>query len=676
MESRWSDAEAHDAVARWGAAPNSNADLALRVYTSRLIGSDPRLVLHGGGNTSVKTRLRDDTGAEIEVICVKGSGSDLADLGPRDLPAVRLASLGALRALPALSDEAMVNAARVRLLDASAPNPSVELLLHAFLPGTYIDHSHADAILALVDQPDAERLCHAVFGDDLAVVPYVMPGFALAKLAAEVAEAHPKAHGLLLLQHGLFTWGDTAQAAYERHIAAVARAMAFISAHPATPPAPRRADVDWPSLAPLLRGALGDVGGPWILRLRTGDTLRAFVDAPDLADKALRGPATPDHVIRTKALPWIVDPAALAPDLAAGIGASLTQYRTAYQHYFAHQTTERGVTRNALDPNPRVILVPGLGVVTAGADRKAADIAADVYAHTIDVIIAAERVGRYQALDASHLFDMEYWSLEQAKLAKGASTVARPLAGRVVVVTGAASGLGAATARAFSVAGAALWLIDRDADGLAALASQLGAHHDALDVTDRDAVHASIRAAVATFGGLDGLVSNAGTAPQAPIASCPPALLRESLEVNLLSHQWFAEAVTGVLCAQGRGGFLLFNASKSAFNPGPGFGPYAIAKAALVALMKQYAVEGGPLGIRANAVNADRVRTRLLDPDAITARAAARGLTADDYYRANLLAREVTAEDVAQAFLSLALAPSTTGAVLPVDGGNIAASPR
>ncbi|MBX7078102.1 MAG: bifunctional aldolase/short-chain dehydrogenase [Nannocystaceae bacterium] len=675
MPSAWSDADAQAAIDRWAHLPHCNEALALRVYSSRLIGADPTLVLHGGGNTSVKTELPDDTGAMVPVLCVKGSGWDLAELEPPGLPAVRLETLAALRGLPSLSDEDMVNAARTRLLQASAPNPSVEVLLHAFLPATYIDHSHADRILALVDQADAEARCRAIFGEHLAIVPYVMPGFALAKLAAEVAERNPQAWGLLLLQHGLFTWGSTARQSYERHVAVIERAESVLA--PLRRPqlelgAPRH---DWVGLAPTLRGRLGAGERRYVLTLRSSAAIRRFVDDPALAQRAC-GPATPDHVLRTK--PWpLVLPLPDAPqDHAAAIDAALARYREDYRAYFERQCAAKQVTRRALDPDPRIVLVPGLGLVAAGSDARAAAIAADVYEHTIDVIDDADAVGRFHALPEGDLFDMEYWSLEQAKLSVGASGGTRPLAGRVVVVTGAASGIGAAVARRFAAAGAALWLVDRDADALARTAAACKAPCAVLDVTDRAAVHRTVAEAVARFGGVDGLVSNAGTAPQAPMDACPPELLQQSLAVNLLAHQWFAEAMMRALRAQGTGGFLLFNASKSAFNPGPGFGPYAIAKAALVALMKQYAIEGGALGVRANAVNADRVRTALLDPVALAERARARGLDPDAYFRANLLGQEVTVDDVAAAMLALALAERTTGAVLPVDGGNIAAAPR
>ncbi len=672
MRSAWSDHDAQAAIQRWGQLPGSNADLALRVYTSRLIGAEPSLVLHGGGNTSVKTTRIDDAGQSVEVLCVKGSGSDLARIEPGGFPAVRLATLAALRRLPALADEDMVNAARTRLLDASAPNPSVEILLHAFLPHRYIDHSHADAILAVVDQPDAEAIARELFGDRLAIVPYVMPGFALAKLAAEIHDAHPTAEGMLLLQHGLFTWGHDARSSYERHIAAVDAAEQFIADRRTQVAVAARSDLDWATLAPIVRGRLGAGQRRYILTLRTSPTIRAFVDDPALRDLATRGPATPDHVIRTKQHPLVLD-LGTGGDPREVLEVELAAYRARYDQYVAQQVARKGVSRTPLDPDPRILLVPGLGLVAAGADANSAAIAADIYEHTIAIIGDAEAIGRYQALPDGDIFDMEYWSLEQAKLGKSKP---RPLAGRVVVVTGAARGIGNAVARAFAGAGAQLWLIDREHEALAKLAASLGAGHDTLDVTDRDAVHRSVARAVERFGGVDGMVSNAGTAPQAPIDACPPEVLQASLAVNLLAHQWFAEAITRCVRAQGTGGFLLFNASKSAFNPGPGFGPYAIAKAALVALMKQYAIEGGPYGIRANAINADRVRTDLLDRDALAERARARGLSPDEYYRANLLGRECTVDDVASAFLALATAEGTTGTVFPVDGGNIAAAPR
>ncbi len=694
MKSAWSDEAARAAIAQYVVEgdPRCNEDIALRVYSSRLIGRESGLVLHGGGNTSVKTTLRNDLGEPVEVLCVKGSGWDLARIEPPGFPAIRLGELQRLRALPALSDEDMVNAARTRLLDSSSPTPSVETLLHAFLPHKFVDHSHADAILSIVDQAreHAEALCRELFAAlQLAVVPYIMPGFALAKLAAEVHDAHAREHGecrgLVLLQHGLFTFGANAREAYERHIEAVTRAEQFIQGKRAAASTSLSggAPADdglarYTELAPRLRGRLrGPKGARFVLHLRRSPAIRDFVDDPALASLSQRGPATPDHVIRTKQRPLLLDVAdANGPGAQAKLlDDALDSFRARYRAYFTDQVAAKGVTRTELDPDPRVILVPGVGLVTAGASEKAARVAADIYEHTITVIRDAETVGRYRALPDGDIFDMEYWSLEQAKLGRSKP---RALDGHVVYISGAAGGIGLATARAFAAQGAHLYLVDRDAERLAEAAETIPGPRgfEALDMRDRAAVAASVDNAVRRFGGLDGVVSNAGTAPQGMIADCPPQVLEDSLAINLLAHQWLAAAATRVLRAQGAGGFLLFNASKAAFNPGKGFGPYAVAKAALVALMKQYAIEGGPEKIRANAVNADRVRTNLLPPDFVEKRARARGLSPDAYFRSNLLAQEVDAEDVAGAFVHLALAKNTTGAVLTVDGGNIAASPR
>ena len=677
VKSRWSDADAKASLGRYEGEPSVNEDIALRVYTCRLIGSDPALVLHGGGNCSVKTTLQDDTGEEVPVLCVKGSGWDLGDIEPAGLPAVRLESLGALRKRETLSDEEMVNAQRTRLLDAGAPNPSVETLLHAFLPHKYIDHSHADAILALVDQPDAEELCRRIYGERLAIVPYVMPGFALAKLAVETYEKNPAVEGLLLLRHGLFTFGKTAKESYERHIRAVDEAERFAARQRSEPGVERMAAprLDYDTLAPLLRGRLGDGQRRYLLCLRQSQAIDAFVSRSDLAELSRRGPATPDHVIRTKPSPLLLQ---ISPDddgdtVTAHIESRLLAYRDAYETYVAREATAKGRKVNLLDPDPRIILVPGLGLIAAGSSRKAANVAADIYEHSIGVMESAEAIGRYEVLGPGDLFDMEYWSLEQAKMGKAQP---KPLQAQVVYISGAASGIGAACARAFVRAGASVFVSDRDGAALERLAEDLGVPFEVVDVRVEAQVRRSVQSCIREYGGLDGIVSNAGVAAQAAIDEVPTQDLKDSFEVNFFSHQYLASAACSVLRAQGTGGFLLFNASKAAFNPGKRFGPYAIPKAAVLALMKQYALEAGPIGVRSNAVNADRIRTGLLNPEDVMRRAAARGLEPDAYYRSNLLGREVSADDVARAFVELALAPSTTGCVVTVDGGNIAASPR
>src|SRR5437867_1106834 len=456
MESRWSDREAAEFVARL--APRWGEDLALRVYTSRLIGRDPDLVLHGGGNTSLKGTLTTLVGERVEALFVKGSGWDLAAIEPPGLPAVDLVHLRKLRALAELSDEEMVNQLRTHLFDAGAPNPSVETLLHAFLPHRFIDHTHADIALVVTNQPrdEAAAMVREAFRPRWAIVPYVMPGFALAKLAAEVYERDPSAEGLVLMNHGLFTFADDARTAYERMIAGVERAERFVHARACTRPPPGRgARPEVPPaeaaarLAPVLRGALaeaaGDADRPWrrmIPGQRASEETLDTLAAPDAARIADANPLTPDHVIRTKG-PALLLPGDLPLDdakaLRERLDAVVATYRAAYDAYF-EANRQRARTRvTKLDSFPRVVLVPGVGIVAAGRTKQEARIAADIAEHTLRAKALASAIGRYAALGDADLFDMEYWSLEQAKL--GAAKEAA-LAGQVALVTGAAGAIG------------------------------------------------------------------------------------------------------------------------------------------------------------------------------------------------------------------------------------------
>ena len=686
MKSGWSDDEAEAMVERYAAA-GVGRDLALRVYTSRLLGRDPLLVLHGGGNTSVKTVQRDFLGDAVDVLCVKGSGWDMASIEPAGLPAVRLEPLRRLRARDALSDEDMVAFQRANLLDPAAPNPSVETLLHAFLPHKFIDHTHSTAVLSLADQPNGEALCAEVYGGRMGLVPYIMPGFPLAKKVAEVYEADPTVDGVILGKHGIFTFAEDARGAYERMIEMVTRAEQRL-AHGRKPVfAPVRLPnrvAAAAEVAPILRGAcsLADpaVEGAWlrfVLEFRAAPAILDYVNGTELARYSQEGVVTPDHTIRTKNYPLLVPPpdAAHLDDFRRAAREAVERFIAAYRDYFARNNQGRSPPKRALDPLPRVVLVPGLGLFGLGRTLKDAKIAADIAENAIRTITDAEAIGRFESLPEGELFEMEYWSLEQAKLGKG---VDKPLAGQVAVITGAAGAIGAATARRFAAEGAEVALLDRDAAAAQAIARSLGASALALgcDVTDPASVRAAFDAVCARFGGLDILVSNAGAAWQGRIGEVDEARLRESFELNFFAHQTVAQAAVRVMRAQGTGGALLFNVSKQAVNPGPNFGPYGLPKAATLLLVRQYALDYGAEGIRANAVNADRIRSGLLTPDMITQRAAARGVSEGDYMRGNLLGREVTADDVAQAFFHHAVALKTTGDVTTVDGGNIAAALR
>jgi rhamnose utilization protein RhaD (predicted bifunctional aldolase and dehydrogenase)/NAD(P)-dependent dehydrogenase (short-subunit alcohol dehydrogenase family) len=678
MKNLWSDSDARAAIAAH-AQKGLGEDLALRVYTTRLLGGEPRLVLHGGGNTSVKTRMPDISGRTIDVLCVKGSGWDMGTIEAPGLPAVRLDPLRELEGLQALSDEDMVNVQRSNLLDAKSPNPSVETLLHAFLPHKFIDHTHSNAVLALTDQPDGAELAADLYGKRAALVPYVMPGFALAKKCAEIGRAHPDVEGLILLKHGIFTMGATAEEAYGRMIELVtmaeqrlARATRPIFAPGALPASPAKVE----EIAPILRGLMSipaksggrEAAQRFIFEFRSNPAILAFVNGRDIGRYSQQGPVTPDHAIRTKNLPFVA-PAPEAGKLdafAREAKAGLEKFAADYHAYFTRYNGRQVVAKKELDPVPRVVLVPGVGLFGVGNTSKDAKIAADLAETTVEVIADAERLGTYQCIPEPDIFDIEYWSLEQAKLSGAAE---KPLARRIVVVTGGASGIGAATVAAFAREGAEVAILDRDVSKAKGFAI-------ACDLTRPAEVRAAFDRIAATLGGVDIVVSNAGAAWQGRIGTVDEKTLRDSFELNFWAHQSVAQNAVRLMKAQGLGGCLLFNASKQAVNPGPDFGPYGLPKAATLFLSRQYAVDHGADGIRSNAVNADRIRSGLLTDEMIAQRSKARGLSEADYMGGNLLGLEVTADDVAQAFVSLAKATKTSGAVVTVDGGNIAAALR
>jgi rhamnose utilization protein RhaD (predicted bifunctional aldolase and dehydrogenase)/NAD(P)-dependent dehydrogenase (short-subunit alcohol dehydrogenase family) len=686
MKSGWIEREAQAAIEQY-AEQGVGADLALRVYTTRLIGRDPKLVLHGGGNTSVKTTLPDLLGESVEVLCVKGSGCDMAMIEPAGLPAVRLDRLRKLRSREMLTDAEMVRAQRENLLDPMAPNPSVETLLHAFLPHKFIDHTHANAVLSLDDQPEGAAICAEVYDGRVSVVPYVMPGFALAKMAADIYEKKPEVEGLILHKHGIFTFADNAREAYERMIALVTlaeerlarkRKAIFVTTQLPQAVAPVAA------VAPILRGACSlerqHIQGAWrrpILDFRTGPAILNFVNGADVHRYSQAGVVTPDHTIRTKNWPLVVaaPEAGRIVDFTRSARAAVQAFVERYHAYFARHNARVGGIKKPLDPLPRVALVPGLGLFGFGRSKKDAKVTADLAASAIETITDAEAIGCFESISEADMFDMEYWSLEQAKL--GASTEL-PLAGQVAVVTGAAGTIGAATAKAFVAAGAEVALLDINESAAEERAKAIGGAALAVhcDVTDAPSVANAIDRVVEAFGGVDIVVSNAGAAWQGRIGEVDEAVLRQSFELNFYGHQRVAQAAVKIMLAQGTGGCLLFNVSKQAVNPGPNFGPYGLPKAATLFLVRQYAVDYGADGIRANAVNADRIRSGLVTDAFIAERAKARGVSEADYLSDNLLAREVTAEDVAQAFLHQALELKTTGDVTTVDGGNIAAALR
>ncbi|EKF41397.1 short chain dehydrogenase [Nitratireductor indicus C115] len=684
MQNLWNDSEAEKLVADY-AKKGVARDLALRVYTTRLLGGEPRLVLHGGGNTSLKSTATDILGREYDVLCVKGSGWDMGVIEPAGLPAVKMDALLAARKLDTLGDEDMVAMQRANLIDPGSPNPSIETLLHAFLPHKFVDHTHSTAILALVDQENSEELCQKAFGKRLGFVPYIKPGFDLAKAAADVYDADPSVEGLILDKHGIFTFAEDAKTAYSLMIEFVTMAEDYVAKNGKTPfkPVTLPKELATPAeIMPYLRGAIAiDEGdgkfGRMVCDFRTSPKILDYVNADSAEELAKRGVSTPDLSIRIKTGPMVL-PAPEAGKLdeyGKVIREKVAEFSDRYKAYFDTNNAADDVERTMLDTMPRLTLVRGLGLIGHGRSLKEARIAADVGEMLVEAVTGAEAIGSFHPLALSDLFELEYWSLEQAKLA---SNKPKPLSGQVTVVTGGAGAIGAATAKLFASQGAHVVVLDLDEEKAKAVAKAAGNASIGVgtDVTDPASVLAAFDKARDVFGGVDIVVSNAGAAWEGRIGELDDAMLRKSFELNFFAHQSVAQNAVRLFKQQGTGGVLLFNASKQAVNPGANFGAYGLPKAATLFLSRQYALDYGAMGIRSNAVNADRIRSGLLTDDMIASRSKARGLSEKDYMGGNLLGLEVRAEDVAQAFLHHALAERTTADVTTVDGGNIAAALR
>ncbi len=698
MQNRYNETEADAFCSRY---PDCPADLALRVYTSRLLGLEADLVLHGGGNTSAKSTVRTLLGDELEVLFIKGSGWDLETIEPRGFPALDLGYLRRLRVLDSLSDEEMVNQFRTHMLDSTSPNPSIETLVHAFLPHRFIDHTHADAVVALTNQDGCEALLRAALGEKIGILPFIMPGFPLAKAVAELYEKNPRLEGIVLRNHGIFTFGDDARTAYERMIDYVSRAEQFLAEkRRGTAPAALRQQAPHPEpsvVLPLLRGHMHHVepsGGErfFHLHLRRDQEILAALDRQDAGHLFTSGVLTPDHVIRTKNYPLYFDFAGMAEEeISVAVGQAFAGYEAAYGKYFDEQCRGRGVRRTRLDAKPRIILVRGLGIVSAGADHKAARIGADIAHHTVlTKLQAADGLGPYRELDAGSIFDMEYWSLEQAKLGKSSPL---PLAGRVALVTGGGGAIASGIGRRLLAAGARVFLSDIDRPRLDAVCTKLAAAYGAdrvsplvMDVTSRDSVAAAMAGIVLACGGLDIVVPNAGIAHVADLEHLAEEKFRQVLDVNLVGVFHTIQQAIPIFRRQNTGGHVIVNCSKNVFAPGASFGAYSSSKAGAHQLAKIAALELAPLGVRVNMINADaifddqeissglwdvvgveRMRSRNLDPAGLR-----------EYYRQrNLLKTEVTADHVGNAVVFFASNQTpTTGATLPIDGGIAAAFPR
>ena len=637
-------------------------DLAQCVYASRLLGRDPTLVLHGGGNTSVKIRQTNLFGEDEGILYIKGSGRDLETIDAAGFSPCRMAPLLRLGQLPALADSDMARELRRSLTDPSAPAPSVESILHAVIPHQFVDHTHADALLAIMNTADGAERVQDLYGDRVVILPYVMPGFKLAHLCAETfpKEAGAQTVGIVLLQHGLFTFGESARSAYERMIELVSLAEEYLDRHaawnislPPAPPTPDQRD----EIARLRRDLATLAGKPMILMTHTAEKCAAFARHENIATLSQQGPATPDHVLRTKRLPML--------------GRDLGRFRSAYEQYFHTHAASAGRELQILDAAPRVILDPDLGMLTAGPTAQDAAIAGDVYRHTIDIIQRATTLGGYRALSASDLFDVEYWDLEQAKLR---SAAAPPVfAGEIALVTGAASGIGKACVDSLLRRGAAVVGLDLNPTII-----QMHRRPDyagfACDLTDESQILRALKSAVSAFGGLDILVLNAGIFPKAtPLSALTTGAWRQVMQINLDANLAALREAHPLLKLAPKGGRVVIVGSKNVPAPGPGVAAYSASKAALNQLARVAALEWGADKIRINSIHPNAVfDTGLWTDEVLTARARSYGVSVEEYKTRNVLGVKVLSQDVAELAAEMCgpLFAKTTGAQVPVDGGN------
>jgi rhamnose utilization protein RhaD (predicted bifunctional aldolase and dehydrogenase)/NAD(P)-dependent dehydrogenase (short-subunit alcohol dehydrogenase family) len=654
MKNLWDPAE----------ASKCKSDLELRVYSSRLLGQDTTLVLHGGGNTSVKVRERNAVGDEEEILYIKGSGWDLQTIEAAGFAPVRLAPLLKLAQLEALSDPRMVNELATQVTRAGAPAPSVETILHAILPHKFVDHTHADAVLAVTNTSEGEKRIREIYGDDVVIVPYVMPGFDLANVCARKfeKEAKPSTIGMVLLNHGIFSFGATAEESYGRMIALVDRAENYLQQHGAWE-SPHMGPIGpvhtiGVQLAALRQEIAESAGFPVIMSAHSDGKFLAFAQARNAHAVSQRGPATPDHILRTKRLPML--------------GREVKAYAETYREYFARNAARAKEPKTMLDPAPRVILDAEFGLCCVGRSAKEAGIVRDLYSHTIDVIARAEALGGYRALSEAELFDFEYWDLEQAKLRRAGKPPV--FAGEVALVTGAASGIGKACVEALLKRGAAVIGLDLEPG----ITAGFGERPDFLglpcDVTSEEAIAAALENGVRAFGGVDMLILNAGIFPGSePIALLRPNEWRRVFAVNLDANLTLMRECHPLLSLAPKGGRVVVMGSKNVAAPGPGAAAYSASKAALTQLARIAALEWGADGIRVNTLHPNAVfDTGIWTKEVVEARAKSYGLSVEAYKRNNVLQTEVLSIDVAELAAELCgpTFAKTTGAQIPIDGGN------
>lgn len=655
MQSLWNDADA----ATFGTDP-----LGQRVYTSRLLGRNPQLVLHGGGNTSVKVDEKDYFGDPVSLCYVKGSGWDLATIERQGFAPVRMQALLKMAKLPTMSDADMVLQQRAAMTDPNAPTPSIEAILHAIIPFKFVDHSHANAIAALTCNQDGEARVRELYGNRVIIVPYVMPGFILAKTIAQLIAGRDLraegVQGLVLLKHGLFTFDDDARRSYELHIEMVTMAEEYLAKRirtgDATTTSPEVHE-DLLGLATLRKAVSTQRGHAQLAIINASNEAVTYADLPGVADFGTRGPLTPDHSIRTKRAPAVI---------GADIDTSIQDYAAGYKAYFDRHA--KGETM--LDPAPRFVIWPGKGIVSFGDTLKDARIVADISAHTAATVSLAESTGGWQPLPEKDIFEIEYWDLEQAKLRKGPARKIHQ--GKIALVTGCAAGIGFACAESLAEQGATVVGLDLNPDIVEVMA-KIGAVGKVVNLTDDAAVEEAVAETVRSYGGLDIVVSNAGifTAGQY-LEDLEQSNWDKAMAVNLTSHQKLMRCTIPYL-KHGIEASFIFVGSRNVKAPGPGAASYSCSKAALTQLCRVASLELAPHRVRCNIIHPDAVfDTKLWTPEALQRSAQRYGMTVEEYKTKNLMKVEIKSKDIGNMVSAMAspLFLKVTGAQIPVDGGN------
>ncbi len=644
MQNLWNDSEAN----------NYQDDLALRVYTSRLLGQEPALVLHGGGNTSVKSSAINLFGESEELLYVKGSGWDLATIEAAGFAPVKMAILKKLAKLTELSDLDMVQNQRSAMTNPSAPNPSVEAILHSIIPFKYVDHTHADAVVTITNTANGTDRIQQVYGKRVLIIPYVMPGFVLAKQVYAMTKDidWKQLDGIILMNHGIFTFSDNAKTSYTNMIKLVTEAEDYLQQNSSFSTNNSISQIVPLELAKL-RKKVSNVRGCAIVT-KLNINAKSFSQRKNVTEIATRGPLTPDHVIRTKRIPMIV-------------GENINNYVQEYNEYFSRNTDGK---LTCLNPAPCWAVWPQIGLVNFGRSYKEAGIIADITKHTINAIEIAEELGGWQALPENDIFDIEYWELEQAKLGKKGSVL--DLQGKIALVTGAASGIGKACVEQLHSQGAAVIAIDINPT-ITKQFNQTDILGIVCDITVAEDIQNAVETAVKQFGGLDILISNAGTFPSsAKIADMNATAWDTSMAINLTSHQRLLTACSPYL-AVGIDAAVIMIASKNVPAPGPGASAYSVAKAGQTQLARIAALELGSTGVRVNVLHPNAVfDTGIWTEEVLTKRAEHYGITVKEYKTNNVLKTEVTSKDVANLACAMAgpLFAKTTGAQVPIDGGN------